>query len=169
MISALQEIEDIEFEWYHIGGGPLFEQVTNMASEKLNRKNQKFNFLGQLPLIEVHEYYKHHDLSVFINCSDTEGIPVSIMEAMSYGIPVIARDIGGNSEIVGNDTGLLLDADENPHKLKEAIQFIYSMSDESYFQLRENARKKIEISFNAEKQFTSYFTALKNLNHQKEK
>lgn len=164
LICALQGIKDIEFEWYHIGGGPLFEQITTMASEILTEKNQKFSFLGQMPLSEVHKYYQQHDLSVFINCSDTEGIPVSIMEAMSYGIPVIARNIGGNSEIVGNDTGLLLNSDENPHEIEEAIRYVFSMNDEDYYQLRENARKKIENSFNAEKQYTEYFSALQKMN-----
>lgn len=164
LISALSEIEDVDFEWYHIGGGPLFDEISNMASRKLCKENQKFSFLGQMPLAQVHEYYQSHDLAVFINCSDTEGIPVSIMEAMSYGIPVIARNIGGNSEIVGNDTGLLLDSEGNPKKLKEGIRQIYSLKDDDYFKLRENARKKIEKSFNAEKQYTSYFSELLNMN-----
>lgn len=41
--------------------------------------------------------------------SDSEGIPVSIMEAMSFGIPVIARNVGGMSEIVNEENGLLLE------------------------------------------------------------
>ena len=32
---------------------------------------------------------------IFINMSDSEGVPVSIMEALSIGIPVIARAVGG--------------------------------------------------------------------------
>lgn len=44
--------------------------------------------------------------------SDSEGIPVSIMEAMSFGIPVIARNVGGMSEIVNEENGLLLENDD---------------------------------------------------------
>lgn len=164
LIYALAEIDEIEFEWYHIGDGPLYNQISDLASKKLNKKNQKFSFLGQLSLSEVHEYYKNHDLSVFINCSDTEGIPVSIMEAMSYGIPVIARNIGGNSEIVGNDTGLLIDSEDDPGILKEAILKIYSLKDDEYYMIRENARRRIENSFNAERQYETYFSLLQNMN-----
>ena len=51
-------------------------------------------------------------MDYFINLSDSEGIPVSIMEAMSVGIPIIARDVGGNREIVTNNNGCLLEGDE---------------------------------------------------------
>ena len=46
---------------------------------------------------------------MFINLSSSEGIPVSIMEAQSFGIPVIATNVGGSGEIVVSETGVLVD------------------------------------------------------------
>ena len=48
----------------------------------------------------------------YVNLSTSEGIPVSIMEAMSYGIPVVATDVGGTSEaVVTGRSGLLIGVD----------------------------------------------------------
>ena len=157
LIKALAEIQEIAFEWIHIGDGPLQSQIKELASKELTRTNQKYSFLGQLPLREVHEYYKSQYISVFVNCSDTEGVPVSIMEAMSYGIPTIARNIGGISEIVESDNGVLLESKENPQSIKSAILYVHSLDDEDYFRLRSNARRKIEKDFNADIQNAYYF------------
>ena len=59
---------------------------------------------------------------MFINVSSTEGIPVSIMEAMSFGIPVIATAVGGTPEIVNNENGYLLSKDPSAKELAEVIQ-----------------------------------------------
>jgi len=48
-----------------------------------------------LPHNDVLNYYASNPVDVFINTSSSEGLPVSIMEAMSFGIPVIATNVGG--------------------------------------------------------------------------
>ena len=45
---------------------------------------------------------------MFVNVSESEGIPVSIMEALAAGVPVLATDVGGTSELVGENNGILL-------------------------------------------------------------
>lgn len=157
LIRALAKVHEIDFEWIHIGDGPLHNEIKELAAKELTGTNQKYSFLGQLSLSDVHEYYKSHDISVFVNCSDTEGVPVSIMEAMSYGIPTIARNVGGISEIVGPDNGVLLEATENVQSIKDAILHIHSLSKEEYYCLRRNSRKKIESDFNADIQYPCYF------------
>ena len=60
-------------------------------------------------------------MDVFINVSTNEGVPVSIKEAISYDIPVIATNVGGTSEVVTPETGLLLSSNPRPEEIKEAI------------------------------------------------
>jgi glycosyltransferase involved in cell wall biosynthesis len=55
--------------------------------------------------------YRNLAPDVFINVSSSEGVPVSIMEAMSFGIPAIATDAGGNREIVNSSSGFLIPVD----------------------------------------------------------
>jgi len=49
---------------------------------------------------------------------------VSIMEAQSVGITVIATSVGGNSEIVTNESGLLLSANPDVDEIANAISFL---------------------------------------------
>lgn len=92
-------------EWIHIGDGELKNEIEKMASKVLH---DGYTFLGQMDNKEILKYYSTKQVDFFINMSDSEGIPVSIMEAMSVGIPVIARDVGGVAEIVSSNTGVLI-------------------------------------------------------------
>jgi len=68
--------------------------------------NGSFEFLGHVE--NMHEFYKGLDL--YINTSLHEGIPMSVLEAMSYGLPVIAPRVGGLPEIIEDGAeGFLID------------------------------------------------------------
>lgn len=96
-----------EVEWIHIGDGPQKEEIERLADKILK---SGFTFLRRMNNSDVIAYYAENRIDFFINMSDNEGIPVSIMEAMSLGIPVIARNIGGVSEIVNPNTGILVES-----------------------------------------------------------
>jgi len=121
-LSHLGKIrEDMEIEWIHLGGGPLEGQIKNLAQNYLPA-NIRFNFKGHLPNQEVFEFYREQPVDLLINVSSSEGLPVSIMEAQSCGIPVIATGVGGNPEIVNSENGLLLCADPTPQEISRAIE-----------------------------------------------
>ena len=100
IIESLKILNDnnIKFYWTHIGDGPEKENLLDMAKEYL--PTESFRFLGFLPNAEVKAFYERNSVDLFLNVSESEGVPVSIMEAMSYGIPIIATDVGGTREIV---------------------------------------------------------------------
>ena len=156
IIDALSEITEFSYKWIHIGGGPLEDQMKKRAAMKLVASNQEYVFLGQLSLTEVHRFYRESEATLFVNCSDTEGVPVSIMEAMSYGIPVIARDVGGNSEIVDNRNGILLHGDCTVHDLSEGIKSVFFKNSFDYLTMRRAAREKVEREFNADVQYRAF-------------
>ena len=56
-------------------------------------------------------YYNTYEIDLFVNLSTIEGVPVSIMEAQSSGIPVLATDVGSSKEIVDDDNGFLIPKD----------------------------------------------------------
>ena len=78
-----------------------------------------------------------------------EGFPMVLLDAMNYGLPVIASDIGGIPEIVEhNRTGLLFDPG-NPQALATAIQQLAS-SPKLALQLAEAAFEKLKLQYSSE-------------------
>ena len=53
--------------------------------------------MGRMKNKDIYSLYEKEKPDLFINLSSSEGIPVSIMEAMSFGIPVISTDVGGTT------------------------------------------------------------------------
>ena len=140
--ETLADMDNVR--WVHFGDGPELASVR----EYCEKKGIDAEFKGFTPNREVLEYYGNNPAAVFINVSTTEGLPLSIMEAMSFGIPVIATDVGGVSEIViDGKTGFLLDKDFDNQQLKTLIEKIMSLPEEDYQQLRENCRKIWEENF----------------------
>lgn len=114
---------DIPLEWTHIGIGPDYEELKKRA---LTIKNErlKVNILGRLPNEEIFTYYLTHSVDAFLNLSRSEGIPVSIMEAISCNIPAIATDVGSTSEIVNSHSGVLLGKNPTADDVYLAIELL---------------------------------------------
>ena len=110
--------------------------------------NLSIELRGPLPNSEVHKIYQNEPIHWFMLLSTTEGLPIAITEAMSYGIPVITTDVGGNSEIVTPETGILLPSDFNPKQIAGEIQ-PYIIDNDAYMQMRASAFNQWQNSFNA--------------------
>lgn len=150
IIEALSFLENsgIHVTWTHLGGGELLSELKKMAKQKLSW--MEFRMDGAIPNTAVYDYYLNNGVDLFINVSSSEGLPVSIMEATSFGIPVIATDVGGTSEIVINKkTGDLLEEDFRPEQLAELIIKYAQMSDEEYQSLRKSTREFWEQIYQA--------------------
>ena len=89
LAEVLSKITDRIICWTHIGDGESQEDLKQYVLKNMP-DNVKVSLLGAIPNSQVYEMYRNTPIHVFINVSETEGIPVSIMEAMSFSIPVIA-------------------------------------------------------------------------------
>ena len=118
--KALSQITDKKINWIHFGYGPLFDEVKKHAEANLP-ENVTYNFRGMVPNSEVLEFYKNNFVDCLINVSSSEGLPVSIMEAVSFGIPIVATDVGGTSEIINPQTGVLLSENPEITEIKDGI------------------------------------------------
>jgi glycosyltransferase involved in cell wall biosynthesis len=123
IVRALSEIKNQKITWVHFGDGPKLAEVKALALEILS-SNITFEFKGRVTNKEVLTWYTENNPSLFINVSTTEGIPVSIMEAMSFGIPVIATDVGGTGEIVNEKNGMLLLSNPSANEVSHAIELL---------------------------------------------
>lgn len=123
--------------------------------------NITFDFRGNIPNTELMEEYQNSFYDLFINVSSSEGIPVSIMEASSFGIPCIATDVGGTRELVHTgQNGILLPSDPSPENVRDAILSILAMDDKGYETLRHTTREYWNAHFNAEKNYREFVDEL---------
>lgn len=111
----------LRIEWNHLGDGPLRQQLEGRAS-RLLPPQVSWQFHGYLANDLVFEFYRTHHIDVFINCSESEGLPVSIMEAQSCGIPVVATAVGGTPEVVNSENGVLLRPQITPEEVARALE-----------------------------------------------
>lgn len=152
--QSLLEIKNLEIEWTHIGDGAEFEKLKGMVAENKSQ-NVKVTLPGRMQHDDVLDYYSKHGFDVFINLSTNEGVPVSIMEAICCNIPVVATNVGGNSEIVTSETGRLVSA--NP-TLQEVAEAVTAVSKGQYA-----PREFWNNHYNAEKNYTAFAQFLTNL------
>ena len=162
IVDALSLIKDIPIEWIHYGDGILLDELRKYADNNLN-SNVRVSFAGNIPNSELMQKYASRDFCVFLNVSSSEGLPVSIMEAMSFGIPCIATDVGGTKEIVDNDHGFLISKDAGAEEISEAIRALYSMNENDYRALRHRARAFWEAHFDAENNYNDFINELVSL------
>lgn len=147
IFEAIQSISPMNIEWTHIGDGDEFDTLKQIV--KNNKSKHKINLLGNLTNQEVINYYKNEMIDLFINVSEFEGLPVSIMEAISFNVPVIATNVGGSSEIVNSLTGILIGSNPNLNEVADAIMKAQD--------LKLSPRKFWEINFNAERNSLKFF------------
>jgi glycosyltransferase involved in cell wall biosynthesis len=162
MLGILEQI-DIGLEWIHFGSGPLLEELKKKADKLMGRKkNIKILLPGRISNSDLIEFYGREHVSIFMNLSLTEGLPVSIMEALSVGIPIIATNVGGTAEAIP-DKSFLLKKDFDD---KEAVKYIYdilNMDERDYLGLRERSFALYKDRFSAERNYAEYIHNISNL------
>lgn len=151
IISALRKWNKGKLKWTHIGTGVMAEEI-KVRAEELSKNNPfiEINFTGRLDNPEVINYYANIPVDLFLNVSRSEGLPISIMEAMSYGIPCAATDVGGTAEIVNSTNGYLLDENFTDEDLISTITTYRDLSTDQKNIIRHAAYKTWESLFNAE-------------------
>lgn len=106
LLTAFSKIRDENIILRVIGDGPLMHQLSSKYSF-----NKKIIFCGHLDNAKVKNILNNSD--VYIQSSKNENLPISILEAMSFGLPAISTNVGGISEIIKNNkTGFLVSKED---------------------------------------------------------
>ncbi len=141
-----EKIPDIA--WVHFGDGPLKHQI----EEKIKPISQRVILKGNQPHDVLLDYLKSGEASVFVSASASEGLPVSIMEALGFSLPVVATDVGATGEAVITDkTGILVPADVTAEDIADSILKIYNMPLEEYSSLCRGAFEHWQEVFDQKK------------------
>ena len=151
-----------KFEWVHFGDGKGRRALQHAAKSSFP-KNATCYLPGHLPNQDIMRHYREKLVDIFVNLSTTEGgAPVSIQEAISCGIPIIATRVGGNLEVVSDRNGILLDPNPNPNQVAQALLEIVDNPGGTN-KMRKESRLVWEESYNAEINFSTFAQRLKEI------
>lgn len=120
LIAGMLKHVSMPIRWTHFGDGPEVARIKEALPKDLGQVEVCWK--GRRPNHEVLSFLKSEPLHMFLNVSESEGLPVSLMEAISFGVPVLATNVGGVAEIVNSQTGKLLSADIDEKSLAEEVE-----------------------------------------------
>lgn len=159
-ISVLAKKIDAHIVWHHYGDGELMDKTLKYASQKLEKlKNVQYVFKGAVRNDELQNLlaYEHYDL--IINSSESEGVPVSLMEAMAKKIVPIAPDVGGIKYLINNFNGYLLTENCHLNEIVNAIISYIKLDEESRFSLQNNCFQVICTKYNSEVNYNKFISS----------
>lgn len=158
LIAEILKFISFDVSWVHIGSGEELEVVkSSLENVPANVSFElKERFDSHAGLIT---FFQDTNINLFINVSETEGLPVTIQEALSFGIPCLATDVGGTSEVVNSYTGILINKDFNPKEVAQKI-IKFKDSEKNTLEFRMQIRKFWEENFRIEDVTTSFFNKI---------
>jgi len=110
---------DRPLRWVHFGDGPERARVEAAAASL--PESVAWETRGWVDNAEIADFYAGNRVSAFLSLSESEGVPVSMMEAQSYGAPIVALAVGGVPEIVQEGTGALVAPGSPVEAIAEAL------------------------------------------------
>ncbi len=138
ILKSLKE-NDIEAKLCMIGpdnDGSLEE--TKMYAKKLNLDVE---FTGRLTKPQWHDKARH--FNIFINTTNVDNTPVSVIEAMALGLPIISTNVGGMPFLIDNGLDGILVEPNDVNAFNTAIKNL--IKDKTLaINLSKNARLKVE-------------------------
>lgn len=152
LIQALADL-DGDIELWLAGEGPLRKNLEAQVTEL--GLQERVRFLGWLRHESLLRLYEECQVDVVVLPSLDlgsglhEGIPVALMEAMAYGLPVISTTTGGIPELLDGGAGLLVPP-QDPNALASAIAR-FSRHPELRERLGQSGRQRVEQEFAIEK------------------
>lgn len=131
-----------------VGDGPERSRLTAMAADA--DLGTSVIFLG----------YRHDSrrllaaADLFVNSSITEGVSLTILEAMASGVPVVATNVGGTPEVIDQTSGVLVQS-RHPKELSAAIAGLAADAPRR-IALAAAARQRVEARFTMERMINDY-------------
>ncbi|QMU97428.1 glycosyltransferase [Microbacterium esteraromaticum] len=147
--------DGLDVRWVHLGWGA--EKYASTLVESSRRLlGDAVQFRGHIDNGEIGEWYRAAGASAFVNVSTSEGVPVSVMEAMRAGVPVVVTDVGGTTELLPQGWPYVLDAGCAAADLAEAIRDVLELPDDEYRRLGTSMRREWAENWNGDVVFGDF-------------
>jgi colanic acid/amylovoran biosynthesis glycosyltransferase len=162
MPEILSRLKDLNVQWVHMGSA----NETNL--NKLRQEIKKYQvdsmcvLKGWTDNPQVIEYYKNNQVNLFMNISRAEGVPVSIMEAFSFGIPAIATNTVGNPEIVDPTCGFVIPVEFDAKDVAIIVRKLFAERDLQLI-LRDGVKAKYLSEYDANSNYTQFYNEMAHI------
>jgi N-acetyl-alpha-D-glucosaminyl L-malate synthase BshA len=122
LINAFYEInkKSTNFKLMMVGEGPKDDELKRIISQLHLEKYVIFT--GKIFPTNIHKYYQAAD--IFVLPSYSEGLPLSILEAMACGLPIVTTNVGGIPEVVKNGENGFIIPSKNRQLLAQKLEII---------------------------------------------
>ncbi|MFN0197619.1 MAG: glycosyltransferase [Planctomycetaceae bacterium] len=160
LIHAVSHVREVlsEFEFYLVGDGPERSRLEALAQEL--ELDGCLHFLGERQ--DVPELLASS--TVYAGSSLTEGISLTLLEAMAVGLPVVATNVGGNPEIViPGETGALVETGDSRALAEEILKLCLNPWQAELY--GRHGRSRVEQHFSIQgmvRQYESLYRTLLN-------
>ncbi|MCF8095225.1 MAG: glycosyltransferase [Desulfobacteraceae bacterium] len=134
----------------------------SLLEERISSYGLEDVFLLRGHVSDMDEFYSCID--VFLNTSVHEGIPMSILEAMSHGVPVVAPRVGGIREIITDGVDGFLVPGRNPADFAEKVIF-FGRNHEAVQNMGRAARSKVEREYSSAAMAGKYMSLYQEVCH----
>lgn len=161
IIEVLENLKTKSIKWIHFGDGPIYKKLNKLAQKKLI--NIKYELKGSVENTQIHTFYEQNHISLFVNLSTSEGIPVSIMEAMSHQIPTLATNVGGVSELVDDTNGFLVSPDLDIKMIAKKIDTYLNLDESIQQEYREAAYLKWKLEYRASTNYDKFASQISSI------
>ncbi|MFY8126734.1 MAG: glycosyltransferase [Chitinophagaceae bacterium] len=144
----VEAFKQVKFANLHIaGGGPDFAYWSKYIKEN---KIKTIELLGEIP-----SFSQFFEYDVFILISDSEGLPISAIEAMSAGLPLILSNVGGCNELINNNG---ISVKNNKDEIIKALENV----NVNYELYQANSIVHYNLNFNLETEKVNYLKMYKS-------
>ena len=128
IIKAVKVMENENIILNIVGDGSEINNLKLLV--KKYELDKKINFIGKIENTKLNEYLKNAD--IFIQASDYEGLPHSILEAMNFEIPILSTDVGGCSVLLNKgERGYIIPMPVSEVEISEGIRKIINNKNEA--------------------------------------
>lgn len=108
-----------------VGDGEMREDAEEKCKEWGLENTVKF--IGTIPLEEVRNYYRNHDVFLFTSLRDS--CPAQLIEAMAFNLPVVTLDLHGQGQIINSETGIKVPVTEPEEVVEELANAVIKIAE----------------------------------------
>ena len=128
VINALKILNNVNLKLNIIGEGNEISKLEKVINDFNLHKQVKL--LGKIDNNEISKFLSNSD--IFIQASDYEGLPHSVLEAINYEVPILSTEAGGCKDLLNDgERGFIISSPPNKNLIAENIKFIINNKDEA--------------------------------------